>query len=559
MKTLKIILLIAFIIGYLPHNMLAQTNGKSTMIKKSKSPADRNYEKAEKALQSVKEALNQGNVHPHIMKGNIEEVEKFINWTLKADPNYDVSVVRNELENLKEGASSQKNNAEEWRKTISTFENYYNPNYSINVDATFFNSSLEKDAESFDLGKIKQALNEQKQNGGLTEQEQALEDGLNDYGNFLNKAGVIDAFMQKLDEAQPRAGSSNPAVTINKVETVKNKAIALQAFAGRNNAELNSVINAANKMIETQEREMGNAITSDLHKKYLGKIVFSSQPLNIGSAKESDLTSVFVSGDAIYGTVYFGRSLKDMLKTANFTKNGVTNFDFQLYKNGNSRIVPEAEKWEIDSYAFHDDITVRRDELGQSYIQFVLVPKDPNELSNYVKAHNYTPVIFSRMLSAQTPRKIDFKLKFNYVDFNGFNQTFEGEFAVDLSQGEGSTYYKKLENKLIDKYIEDNELPNAGMKNTTLEQQMIAEMNSKGWQENFVKAIIEQGNWTVEKNALGQPVRKIINAFMVAKHPDGYCFYHNYGFESLPTGSGWGKPQYRSSGARTRILCNKLK
>lgn len=559
MKILQITLLVA-VLFFLPTEFIsAQTPKRTTMIKKSKSPADRNYEKAIKELEKLKQELASGKeILPYFLNSSISEVEKYVKYTLKNDANFDVSAITQELTKIKGNVETKNKASENWSKVHGIIENYYSSSYVVNSQSMFFNSKLLEDAKKFDRNFVISELAKRKQTGIFNEKDATTEKILNDYSNFLNKSGVIDDFLQKIDEALPRTGSTNPVATIKKVEEIKQLAEALYAFVGKENTDVTNIIKVADRIIQDQQEKMGSAITSDFHKKHLGNIIFSSQPFIIGSEKESDIKTVFIPGEPIYGIVYFGRSLSDMLKTVNFTKNGVTNFDFHIYKNGNTRVSSQAEKWEIDSYAFHDDITIHRNQMDQSYIQFILIPKSSSELLEYSKAHNYSPVIFSRMLASQAPRETNFKISFSHVDYNGFNQIFEGNFKVDLSQGEGPKYYERLQNQLIDKYIEDNELPNAGMKNSTLEQQMIEEMNSKGWQEQFVKAIIEQKNWTIEKNALGQPVRKIINAFMVAKHPDGYCFYHSYGFESRPTGNGWSAPQYRSSGSRTRILCEKL-
>lgn len=505
---------------------------------------ERDYQRIIKTLIKAEEIKNNGGV------ADIEMVTKKLEKLKIKFPDLDTS----KADAIVARFNANDFDAEGWRRTSSIFATYARDR-GLNV---FLDDRLLKHAQEVNLEEVKAILDKKKSKGDLDFHSKIIDDVIKDLPDYIQNGGVYNLFMTQLDQVMPRSGSSNPTVTIQRANDLKKRAESLYALVGKNNTSVASIVQAIDKVIGDAQGDMSAVLTSTFHKENLGKIVFSSKPLVIGSESNSDIKTEFKTGEPIYGTVYFGRTLKDMLKTANFSKNGVTNFNLRFFKEGGNVFLGQAEKWEIDSYAFHDDITIHRNQLEQSYIQFILVPDSASELTQYARVHNYTPVIFMRGLASQAPRNLKLQLKFNHVDVSGMDQEFQGGFSIDLSHNEGPKYYEKAQNKLIDKYIEDNELPRSGMNNSSLEQQMITEMNGKGWQETFVDAIIEQANWTVEYE-LGKPVRRIINAFMVAKHPDGYCFYHNYGFESRPTGSGWSAPQYRSSGSRTRVLCGKVK
>ena len=538
---MKIILRLFLLISLISINQINSQNKQNQIVK---AKMERDYTRILKTLTKAEQIKNNGGVI------DIDRVVAKLQKLKVKDPSFNTS----EADKIVASFNANTFDYDSWRK-LSSIISRYSKDRGLNV---FLDDRLLEDAKKINLKEIQSILNKKKNEGELDFQSKTIDKVINEFPEYLKSGGIFDLFMTQLDQTVARSGSSNPMVTTKKAKKLKQRAEALYAFVGPDNTDVKAIIKAIDKVIESSQSEMSNVITGAFHKENLGKVVLSSKPLQIGSENSLDIKTEFKTGEPIYGTVYFGRTLKDLFKTANFTKNGVTNFNLRFFKENGYPLLGQAEKWEIDSYAFHDDITVHRNNLGQSYIHFILLPQSPSELTQYAKVHNYTPVIFMRALASLPARKVKLKIKFDHVDYSGFNQEFETEFKIDLSQGKGPGFYEKEQNKLIDKYIEDNELPSAGMNNKSLEQQMMAHMNSKGWQETFVDAIIEQGDWTIEYQ-LGKPVRKIINAFMVAKHPDGYCFYHNYGFESRPTGSGWSSPQYRSSGSRTRILCSKVK
>jgi len=521
------------------------TKAQSNQMLKEKM--ERDYQRVLKTLTKAVQIKNNGGV------ADIDMVTKKLEKLKLKNPGFDTS----EADAIVANFNANTFDYGEWKRMRKRISKYYNKNHVVNVNSMFFNAKLIEDASGFDLEYVQNILADKKANNTFSKEDEELENIIIDYPKFISDIDLPTAFAKRLDEAAGRGGTRNPVVTLTRAKEIKKEAEAIFAFTGPNNQDIQNIVDIANRSIQSAESSLESVYTSDFHKEHLGEIVFSKKPLNIGSEKESDLIKKFKTGDPIYGTVYLGRTIGEMIGDDAFNKIGATGFTLILNLNS---VFGHAEKWEGDNFPFLKQVSVSVNHLKDTYIQFVLIPEAPAILKDkryeYVKRRNYTPVIFVRGLRAKSKRNLPIEAYFTHSDKSGFHQKFEGKFEMDLSYGEGPQYYKEIENRLIDKYIEDNEVPNAVMKNNGLENQLLEEMNSKGWRETFTKAVIAS-QW-MEEIVPGGKKQRTIQAFMIAKHPDGYCFYHQYDFVSFPSGSGWTKPQYHASGTRTRVLCSKI-
>ncbi|WP_282041651.1 hypothetical protein [Winogradskyella flava] len=538
----------SFIFLYLILSIGIQTEAASQSNEILKAKMERDYQRILKTLTKAEQIKNNGGVM------DIEMVTKKLEKLKAKFPDLDTSEADEKVASFNANTFDY----EDWKKKKKIISKYYDKSHVVNVRSMFFNSKLVEDASNFDLEYVKKTLSDKKEKGTYSKEDEELENIITDYPLFIADINLAAEFLQRLDKAAGRGDVRNPVVTLERAKAIKQEAEAVFAFAGPNNPDIQSIIDAASNSIKDAESALESVYTSDFHKAHLGEIVFSKKPLVIGSEKESDIVTKFKTGDAIYGTVYLGRTIGDMIGNDAFNTIGATGFTLVLNLNS---IFGHMEKWEVDSFAFHHHVSVSVNHLKDTYIQIVLLPENPSVLKDkryeYTERKNYTPVIFARGLRAKSKRNLPIEAYFTAGDRSGFNQKFEGKFEIDLSHGEGPDYYKEIENRLIDKYIEDNEIPKAVTSNPSLEQQFLDEMNSKGWRENFVKAVIAS-QW-MEEIVPGGKKQRTIEVYMVAEHPDGYCFYHQYDFVSFPSGSGWTKPQYHASGTRTRVLCSKVK
>ncbi|MFP2997496.1 hypothetical protein ABN763_16380 [Spongiivirga sp. MCCC 1A20706] len=512
-----------------------------------KAKIQRDYERVLKTLTVAEKIKNNGGTTDIVMaKKKLDKIKKL-------DPSFDTSTA----DKIVTAFEANTFDYESWRLMRKRILRYYDESHVVNIDAMFFNSKLLKDAQDFDLEYVKEILAERKAKNTLDSTDKETEKAINDYVNFIRAIDLPNAFLKRLDRATGRGDVRNPVVTLQKARVVKAEAEAIFRFTGPDNPNMRDVVATADRSIQNAESTLESVYTSEFHKKHLGEIVFSKKPLKIGSEKESDITTKFKTGDAIYGTVYLGRTIGTMIGDDAFNKIGATGFSMNFSDNARPA---HNEKWET-SFAFLRSISVSVNHLKDTYIQFILIPESPSILKDpryeYIKRKNYSPVIFVRGLQAKSKRNLPISLHFNTGDRSGFIQKFEGKFEIDLSYGEGPDYYREIENRLIDKYIEDNEIPQPIRRDPALEAQLLSHMNDKGWRETFVKAVIST-EW-MEEILPGGKKQRIIGAFMVAKHPDGYCFYHQYDFVAFPSGDGWTKPQYHASGERTRVLCSKIR
>jgi hypothetical protein len=135
---------------------------------------------------------------------------------------------------------------------------------------------------------------------------------------------------------------------------------------------------------------------------------------------------------------------------------------------------------------------------------------------------------------------------------------YKGAFKIDLSKGDGPSYYAKAEIKQMDKLLAVNPLPTAKVNNAALEAQLLVEMKKQGFQEQFKKTYIQK-DWQIFKPTYETHYREMKASFTYTTS-DGKCGWQTYSFRSFKTGSGWSAPQkWGGADQRQRLSCKKIR
>ncbi len=292
--------------------------------------------------------------------------------------------------------------------------------------------------------------------------------------------------------------------------------------------------------------EAAKFFTSDFHKENLNKIVWSNKPLVIGKEKEmaSAIKNEFRTGEAIFGTVYLGMNVKDLM-------DGNVELRVRIRVDGGTAV------WGGDLSYFDLPLSVQ----GKSYIQFALLPDAQwfkDNYAPYISQENWTYSYFIDNLvkAGDVSHEISCDLLFPAIKLG----EVESKLNLDLNAGIGDL--KTLSTKLHNELMASRQLPKAGMNNAGIESQMAAAANKLGWNDKFTNAIITSSNWTVRKNELtGTIVNRTLGAVCITKDPDGKCYTQEFTFAQDYTGGGnySGTIKFYSYGGKREIGCDKIK
>jgi hypothetical protein len=370
-----------------------------------------------------------------------------------------------------------------------------------------------------------------------------IDEMMADYENYLKRT---DRLRWNITEVMVKSrNESNPQSKIEMLQQARYECEAVLILSP-NNTAFKQKLDEVNKLLGNADSEASKYFTSDFHKQNVGKIVWSNKPLLIG--KEKDMTgnikNDFKTGEAIFGTVYLGNNVKQLLS-------GNERIRVIIKVDGGTAI------WGGDLSYFIVPLTVQ----DKSYLQFALLPDEQwfkDNYAPYVAKENwtYSYLMDELVRSGDISHNITCELSFP----TNIQDNIKSSLSLDLSSGSASI--KTLSTKLHDQLMASRTLPKAGMSNAALEQQMIAAANNLGWNDKFSKAIITSSSWVVSKNELtGAILYRYVGAVCTIKGTDGKCYYQEFSFRQDYTGGGnyASTVKYNSYGGKKEIGCDKLK
>lgn len=370
-----------------------------------------------------------------------------------------------------------------------------------------------------------------------------IDEMLADYDNYVKRA---DLLKWNVTEVMVKARNEpNPQEKMTLLKEARYECEAVLILSP-NNAAFKQKLDEVNKLLGTADSEAAKYYTSDFHRQHVGTVVWSSKALVIG--KEKDMAAFiknnFKSGEAIFGTLYLGNNLKQLL-------------------NGNERM-RTIIKVDNGTAVWGGDLSYIIVPLAvqdKSYFQFALLPDEQwfkDNYAPYVSKENWTYSYFMDELanSGDISHNITCELEFP----TNIQSDIKGELSLDL--GGGSANIKALSVKLHDQLMASRTLPKASMSNPALEQQMLAAANNLGWNDKFLKTIITSSSWVTVKNELtGAILYRYLGAVCTTKSSDGKCYYQEFSFKQDYSGGGnySSAIKYNSYGGKREIGCDKIK
>ena len=292
---------------------------------------------------------------------------------------------------------------------------------------------------------------------------------------------------------------------------------------------------------EKEERpdQPNDGITSSMHEKYMGQIVWANKPEGIAYKNENE--ALFVQeatlGEEIRFRVYMDNSLTNYLKHMSLpTVHG--RYIVKYYLDGK----------EIDSRTFQENEFTR--DAKRNYTTFRGALKTlGNKLAT---GEDEFQTVLMRNESLFTVGQHKFKMEI--MPFQDYPEEYIGEV---VASGELTLNVK---GKLFDPNDEKVCLPKAKMNNATLEAKVLKAFKAKGWEETPKEVRIVSPKWNIVRNQYtGIITSRYIDA-IVGSEKNGECFYQEFSFYQDYNGSAYQSEMYLSGiGSQTKVSCGCMK
>lgn len=311
-----------------------------------------------------------------------------------------------------------------------------------------------------------------------------------------------------------------------------------------------------NKLLKKNETPVAptetpnQGITSPLHTKYMGKMVFASteEAITFQQEKEAEFKDKFVLGQPIFLRVYMSNSLINYAqKLSPTTSSSIlkvhARYRIKFYLNGelaHTSVYSETDFSSEDK----EKMTTFKDALYAPDRNFILQP------------------IF-RSFMTKNEQKLSVgmhKLKIELLPYISYPNEAEGAVAA---MGEFSLEVKE---NSIDPNDPKVCLPKAGMTDAKLEAAILEAFKAKasqgGWKEQPKFARITSTKWNIIKNQnTGLIIKKYVDAVIVSNTKEGKCIYQTFGFsQDYMGGSAFQEDIYLDGiGSQKDINCKCLK
>ena len=291
---------------------------------------------------------------------------------------------------------------------------------------------------------------------------------------------------------------------------------------------------------ENAER-FASASTGPFHLENMDSIVFHTAPLTIGSEDTSLISDTFEAGEPIYGTAYLSKSILDLATDSDRPENVSLSFDI-----GGT---------ECSGYARGKVAGLTRDEVGNTYIQFAMLP----DVSSYEYEHeNDAHLSFAHCqevnaITGEEPVRVGLGLRNART---GETTGLSGKFTLKYSE-DSEERIKPIVAKLQEMRLDATRLPVAQLDDPALESLMLE--NAQYVDGEPVRAVLSSKIWHIYKNELDIPIEKYIYGHVAVKTAEARCFFYQVTVEAAYTGGAYGapRPDGPKSGAR-EIRCDNI-
>lgn len=329
---------------------------------------------------------------------------------------------------------------------------------------------------------------------------------------------MIPSYKTKQKEMQEKLTELDNAKAKREKEEEEAQEASLQAMFQRQEDEKNR--QQEERDAELKEHYEDQGMTSAVHEKYVGQIVFSNKEIDKDNPDESSFTNTYTLGDYLAMRFFYPQSIR------NYYKDQPIEFLHNHYESD----VKETFQVYIDDkevfYAIIPKNMLKMDEVET----WTTKRSDIYNPSGHPGDVFYREGIFYDILVENQDlwipgKSYDIRMEVHSIcDDNG-------DDPIDLGLAAKGNFTMKVTSQSIEKMKKHVMigLPKAGnMVDPALSAKILSYMRSyaqnNGWSEDFVKAIIASDGWRIVRNEISSViVGRTISAHMISKWPDGTC------------------------------------
>ena len=335
-----------------------------------------------------------------------------------------------------------------------------------------------------------------------------------------------------------------PNETLKKIATITKNLQFLQRKALPNDPNLAKITNYAMKLegkLSGKKTATLNAVTSNaFHKQNVNKIFFTNNlNLNPANAKASDFKTSFQPGETIKAVAFFDDTYE------------------KLYGSfGNQPAYTIASPVQHSSRQFFIESYNKARDNKKSYCDFVIV----TDAANYKPAPKNSVGKQMKYLATELPpREVKMTVKFSKSNAGKGQQDVAGTFNFNADDDAGLARLEATAKSFDAKALATVGIPKAGMRNSSIEKQLIGHFNSLGWQEKFYKTVIASKSYkTLYHNISGRIIGRTLKVYMFSRK-NGGCMYQDFTVKQDKTSSGYGPWRKYGVGSQTTVDCKNVR
>ena len=320
-------------------------------------------------------------------------------------------------------------------------------------------------------------------------------------------------------------------------------------------------IGLSSAVVHAQSDDQG--ITNDVHKANVGNIVFANDPISFKTPDASLFKKDFSASETIFGRLYLPQSISNtpveritndkgevLLKlgdikgeSTEFPGNAV-NLSYHVSINGVPIVTEMKGKFsDVNPNAMYTWFVAGDEMYIWTTRQLFFLP--PSDFEHLDRDEIRDPSIaFAKALTTQKPGKhtVDVEIRFTCMSSNcegGLSEPIaSGQFTLNLTEDDLATLGKEY----------GRGLPEAKMRNKTLEASMKKALKDADWEYEIIKVAIVQSDWQINRNSFGHITDRSLDTYVAFKMKDDMYKAFNISFKQLYDGKNYGTTQVRGVG-----------
>lgn len=351
----------------------------------------------------------------------------------------------------------------------------------------------------------------------------------------LNDNPFIEAYHNKIDEQFQYADDK-----LSYLNGLNDSIKMVQEFVFPDENAINDVLYYLHKLIKLQEDKetvaLDGVVCSDLHKKYLNRIVFTDQALKpVEALTEQDCKDFFLPGETIRGIAFLDNTFKNI---------------YGEYATHGIELVGEFFNIETEEFTKADQ--------NKGYVSFTLMTHaDDYQAPPHANVSSVEK--FMTHFSKFQPRIKNIEIKLNPfgTSFSGVKVSeIKGAFKFDASDTEGMQILENNLNVVKTIWLKKEKLPAAHMHNPEIEQELVSLFNQLAHYEgHYTQAIILSRDFFALKNYESVTTARALGVAMVSEH-EGKNYFQTFDVAQDPIGDSWSKFRIHGVGDKKEFILN---